>query len=721
MDFERTHKVVVYLLVSTGFLVLFLSGELPVFIWAIGIPAILGSMVWGGKSPVSSTALWNTILIAALGGLFALALSTGDWLRNAIYFACLMVVAKLYQRMTTRDYYQLYALSFLQLVSGAVINPTISFAICFLAYVVFLTWALVLLHLRRDMDRMAERPEEAATDGGYGSRRMRQLIGPGFLAGTSILALGIFMLSVVVFLFFPRLGLGFFGQHRTSGTSVSGFDANGMELGSFGRLKLDRTIVMRVEIDGAEARSMMPLRMKGISFDDYNNNTWTKTGGRSFRLNRQQDGFIGVRHWGSVPDDAVEFTQRVFLENLTIGRKTIFGEARLTAVRDLLDDRYVLDPRKRTRFSQDHDEDVVFRSRSGTAALRYEVKSTRIPRHPEQLREADPEFHRSLERYLQLPDDLDPRMAALAREVTAGKTTDYDRVEALEAHLLRRYAYSLEGGHDADEPLADFLFGIKTGHCEYFSSALVVMARSLGIPARPVGGFYGGQYNDAGDYIAMRQADAHSWVEVWFQGYGWQVFDPTPSSGALIAPDDGILARMSRYLDSMQMLWYKWVIRWDLERQLDFMRGLGKSISKLGKLMPGSDFKLSAKIEMWMVYTLAGLVFFIWLVVSRKRIAQFLSTRGAGGSSLKTTDRDGKIAKNLYKRLLKVSARRGVPVTPSTSSAGVIRLLRDISPAAAEEAAPVVQLYEDVVFGGAALSPGAEQTARTRLKRVESS
>ncbi|MFT5434385.1 MAG: hypothetical protein ACI9OJ_005098, partial [Myxococcota bacterium] len=155
MGFERTHLTITYLLVATGFLVLFLSGEFSPLYWMIFTPMIGLSMKFGGRDRWTSAVLWNTVLIASLGGLMAVAFTTGDWLRYAVYFASLMVVAKLFQRRDSGDYFQLYVLSFLQLVAGAVINPTLSFALCFLMYVVLLTWALVLLHLRRDVERLA--------------------------------------------------------------------------------------------------------------------------------------------------------------------------------------------------------------------------------------------------------------------------------------------------------------------------------------------------------------------------------------------------------------------------------------------------------------------------------------------------------------------------------------------------------------------------------------
>src|SRR6202040_328115 len=132
--------------------------------------------------------------------------------------------------------------------------------------------------------------------------------------------------------------------------------------------------------------------------------------------------------------------------------------------------------------------------------------------------------------YLQLPA-LDPRIAPLAEQMTAQKTTAYDKAAAMELYLRSKYGYTLDlKGKPGDDPLAHFLFETRAGHCEYFASSMTVMLRTLGIPAREVNGFLPGEYNDlGGDYI-VRASDAHSWVEVYFPGNEWQVFDPTPAA-----------------------------------------------------------------------------------------------------------------------------------------------------------------------------------------------
>ena len=92
----------------------------------------------------------------------------------------------------------------------------------------------------------------------------------------------------------------------------------------------------------------------------------------------------------------------------------------------------------------------------------------------------------------------------------------------------RIYQYTLDvGGHRSDSPLDDFLFTRKTGYCEHYATAMVILLRTLGVPARLVTGYFASEWNNFGHYYAIRQQDAHAWVEVWFPRSGWITFDPT--------------------------------------------------------------------------------------------------------------------------------------------------------------------------------------------------
>jgi transglutaminase-like putative cysteine protease len=167
-------------------------------------------------------------------------------------------------------------------------------------------------------------------------------------------------------------------------------------------------------------------------------------------------------------------------------------------------------------------------------------------------------------RYLQLPG-VDRRVGELAQQVTASADNSYDKAAALERHLRTAYQYTLQlPGTRPSDPVAHFLFERKAGHCEYFASAMTIMLRTLGIPARIVNGFSGGEFNPVtGSYI-VRARDAHSWVEAYFSGYGWVSFDPTPPSPRPVSMG---WKRMALYVDAMREFWREWVINYDFAHQ----------------------------------------------------------------------------------------------------------------------------------------------------------
>jgi transglutaminase-like putative cysteine protease len=131
--------------------------------------------------------------------------------------------------------------------------------------------------------------------------------------------------------------------------------------------------------------------------------------------------------------------------------------------------------------------------------------------------------------YLQLPTDMTPRIQALSERVTESLDSSLAKAEALEEHLRTQYTYTFDTVFDQDDTLdvEHFLFESKEGHCEFFASAMVVMLRSLDIPARLVTGFSASNQNPLTGYYEVRGLDAHAWVEAYFPEYGWVLFEPT--------------------------------------------------------------------------------------------------------------------------------------------------------------------------------------------------
>jgi hypothetical protein len=166
--------------------------------------------------------------------------------------------------------------------------------------------------------------------------------------------------------------------------------------------------------------------------------------------------------------------------------------------------------------------------------------------------------------YLGVPR-LDSRIPQLARQITFSSGDNYAKARAIEKYLQSNFTYTLQLPRTRPpDPLAHFLFNRRSGHCEYFASAMAVMLRTLFIPSRVITGFRGGEFNDiTGQYI-IRAKDAHAWVEAYFPDRGWVTFDPTPSSSTL---SGGGWGRVGMYVDAMATFWREWVVNYDSVHQ----------------------------------------------------------------------------------------------------------------------------------------------------------
>ncbi len=149
----------------------------------------------------------------------------------------------------------------------------------------------------------------------------------------------------------------------------------------------------------------------------------------------------------------------------------------------------------------------------------------------EQLRKATTVYSTTIKaKYLQLPSSVPDRVAKLAQTITATKTTPYDKAEAVETYLRNTYKYStvVKSAPPGRDPVDYFLFDLKADFCEYFASSMAVLLREVGVPARIVEGFTAGELDITNRY-AVKELNAHAWVEVYFPQYGWIEFEPTPS------------------------------------------------------------------------------------------------------------------------------------------------------------------------------------------------
>ena len=178
--------------------------------------------------------------------------------------------------------------------------------------------------------------------------------------------------------------------------------------------------------------------------------------------------------------------------------------------------------------------------------------------------------------YLRLAPGTSQRLITLGRQISRQGGTDADRLALLERHFHEReLRYSTMDLPTGTDPLGQFLFDGKPGNCEFFASALAVLLRAADVPARLVGGYYGGEYNEVGGYYVVTEDRAHVWVEAYLDGKGWVTVDPSAwavnFAGVGGAGDRGIAHRLRMYLDSLSYFWNLTVINYDLERQMTLL------------------------------------------------------------------------------------------------------------------------------------------------------
>ncbi len=572
MRFSQVHKFSAYTLAVLGLVALGTGGELPV----ASVAAIAAGVVasWFAEGEVLQSERyhrgWNVaIVLAFVVQVVRYAFFNAELLLGIVEFASLLQIMKLATRRSARDYQQVTVLALLQLIAATVLGGGLSYAVCFLGFVIATPWAMTLGHLRREIegnylaDARAGRagvPIDVAR-----ILRSRRVVGPGLLVGSSLLALPIFLLTAVIFVMFPRIGLGIITVRARGENTVAGFGSS-VDLRGHGTIRNDPTIVLRVEpLDlEAEPPPVRTFRLRGATFDRYNGRGWARSDAHradAVRLERAGNHYALVR----LPRPGVDRAFRITLDPLDPPVVPILEGA----VGIQIDARFQAGFARYPDLTVDRDDGVRYPS-NDEVGLTYVTYVGARSGAASPARRAFPELReeRFRQRYTQLPGDVPPRVRELAQQITRGEATPLGKARAMERYLSTRYRYTLRlesGG--AQNPLDDFLFRTRAGHCEYFSTAMAVMLRTLDVPARNVTGFLGGTYNRYGHFYEVHQGDSHSWVEVWDAQQGWVTFDPTPAVGEVPFYRRGVLAEVDAMIEAARVRWRRYVVDFDLKDQ----------------------------------------------------------------------------------------------------------------------------------------------------------
>lgn len=540
----------VYGLVVFGFVTLAGTGGLDRLTLVAVFSALpfRGYLLWTQRGVVISERT-TTFLTIAYFGFFAadyVVISRG-FLPATIHLAVFAVMIRMFSLRRQRDYVTLAILAFLMVLAAAILTVDSMFLLSFAAFLLLAVATFILLEMRRSFDLASQRAQPSSLD----SARVFPMSLARVAAGLMLMILGA---SAFLFVILPRRSVGYLGAYSFGTDFSSGFSDH-VQLGQIGRIQQSSAVVMHVQIQG-DRTGRYDLYWRGVALSDFDGHTWSKPR-QEFVLQRSPlDNSFLLPHGNS----RVELAQNLL-------PKVVHYRVLMEPIGTNI---FFLAPQPR-RISGNYQllamdsGGAVYDSDPQHAVSRYEADSDISQPSGEELRAAGEDYPPELaSRYFRLPP-TDLRVRQLAERVTASKDNDFDRAAALENYLRTNYQYTLDLPKTTPaDPIANFLFERKEGHCEYFASAMAVMLRSLGIPSRVVNGFRTDEFNDlTGNYV-VRAKDAHAWVEVFFPGYGWQTFDPTPA-GVNTTPVGW--SRVELYLDAMASFWREWVVSYDVAHQ----------------------------------------------------------------------------------------------------------------------------------------------------------
>ncbi|MCL6481252.1 MAG: DUF3488 and transglutaminase-like domain-containing protein [Firmicutes bacterium] len=567
---ERYLELSVFLLLLVSTLTLATTGklDLPSTVVPVGLLGVKAWGYWRGSGPKLSARTANRLVAAYLAlwpvdlWWFSGARAQGApvpllyaTLLATIHLMLVAMLVRLYSARTVRDYAFLGLLSFAMMLAAAVLTVDTAYLVFFVLFLGLAISTFIGLEMRRSAEGAVGARVEPGSPAA--ARLYRALRSTSVTIAASMLLLG-----AALFFLIPRYRAGYLGGYTLQPQLISGFDDD-VTLGQIGEIKRNTEVVLRARLTQGAAHAGL-LRWRGIALASFDGRRWFNPPSAPRVIEPNAGGWYPL---GPAPDglygNAVELRYSILLEPLA--SEALFAPYRAVALRGVFapEPERVGRPR-RSYILMDATDSLSNPYQNFTRRL-YEGISL-LPAVDRQALEAAGENYPDpiREAYLQLPA-LDPRIVALAEEITRSAANPFRKAEAIERYLRTRFGYTLEQpGPPPADPLAHFLFERRAGHCEYFATAMTVMLRTLGIPARYVNGFLAGEYNEIGGDFIVRASDAHSWVEVYFPGYGWISFDPTPPAEPIVR---SWLGRLALYWDWFELRWQEWVINYDAAHQ----------------------------------------------------------------------------------------------------------------------------------------------------------
>jgi protein-glutamine gamma-glutamyltransferase len=673
-----------------------------------------------------------------------LVMALGHWL---VYLSVIQIFLP---AKSARDDWYLFTLALVQVLIGGYISQSDYMGLLFLAWALSTLWALGLSHLHRESARgrsmTPPAPEQLAASRA-GADPYPGLFDPAFYRSAVRVAATTLALGGLIFLLMPRWEsrVGLRGP-TAAAKHLTGF-TDEVRIGQIGEILENDSIVMTVWLKDDDDNLAQPEGeplWRGVVMQTYEGGNWHRQPPVYPVTPIQPD----VRPPGKLIHQKFQLqtsdSDALFCLRPVMSAKT--RRANTLALNSVDGTLYRKDMRPEGGFSSEP-------TSSSADSFDYEVVSliqgTRI-----QPGEDYPSLRKIQNKLLKVPDDIVANLEAFAKPIVdalpPADREDRIRVaQALERHFLDsgKFTYSLKMtilDPEAD-PVVDFLENRKEGHCAYYASALTLLLRSQGIPARMVNGFKGGDWNDLLQGITVRQKHAHSWVEALVSENldgpaDWLTLDPTPGTerDASVARVGGGASRFRGVSDFLRFIWTFYIVGFNSDRQqrliyepvkqlityaMDGFRFMGRGLASLvawflhfrnfQDFFSGKGFVVSITVMLAVVF-LGRLLARVW-----KRLAQRRSGENRDGSTMGT-------GVAIYNRLARLLKEIGLERTPAETPREFARrasshlATRDAEAESISEAPPVVvDAFYRIRFGGDNLSAEALSDLDTRLDALE--
>jgi transglutaminase-like putative cysteine protease len=710
MRFGVLHRIVLDSLATVGLLALVATGE---FDRKAAISLLLGLSL---ALSLPST-LRELRLVQITGSLLPVAFlclqmfrltSSANVVTLAVEFAALLQVVRLATRRGAAHDQQIVLLALLHLIAATVLGAGLTYAACFIGFMFLAPVTLLLSHLRREVEgnyRQGARDRAGLPVDVPRILRSRRVVSPAYLGLVVCLSLPMFVFTGVLFVVFPRVGLSLLLLQPPRKARLVGF-SDRVDLGVVGKLHSDPSVALRLTYPELPAQppEHLAVYLRGAALDYYDGKAWSKTQ-TSLRTAEHEGNYYPFRKW---LNPAVDRFMTVELS--PIEPPIVFLPSDVAAIQ-LLPQVRAETPETVGIFRNSDDE---FRYiADGTTGLRYRVF---FNKNPAPWGITLPPEERA--KYLALPPGISNRVAQLAKTWVGEENDRLAQSRLVEQHLRREYRYDLESPSGAAiNPVEDFLFSSHRGHCEYYATAMAILLRTLGIPARNVTGFGAATFNRFGRFYVVRQSDAHSWVEAWVDDVGWHRFDPTPPQAPIATNELVGFGRVLRDLiEAAAQRWSQHVEAYDIQQQLRLAGQIRSRAEALG---------LAAWPRRWATArTILPIVLAIFLgfgLVRFWRNRKYRSGKSESASPRTLLSPPAKLAIQLYQGLEKVFVELGIPRPEGTPPWGYAITLSRIGHPVADQVTELTKLYLEARFGERQLLPSEVDKFQRTLDELRQS